>query len=730
MKNKALNAKYVITAVIVFAAVIVLAFFAFENRGEKNVTDNMSFVPRNENISVKIGDEPIENYSIAYAFGCRDSAEDLSSYIEKVTGKKLTVTRGKPNGKYILIEKSKEESEIEIKDGIITIKGNDSKDCQKQVNIFANTYLGYAFAGEAREHILENTEYINIPQNTYKCDAPWIPYREPIICLWKTDTARGIYTDQSVNLDSELMSYSDDMLYQYVKMMKFYGYNGIQVTDMCSAWAQYGNYEFVQQRLRFMADAAHSLGMDFTLWVWGAEFYGHRWVDKTVTYIDYDIPSREKQEIIDSFDKYYTIYAKLADCSDRVVMHFNDPGNLATSEDIAFFAKRFKTMCNEKNPDIVFGVSCYTYQIDLDKIYDELGSEVYIYSGVVHTDEDTNQYAELNNWTRMKDMGIAVWSWNLCEMEIDQIAEMNVNSHIIADSYRRTRNAVEDNNIEYWSEMDSYHIVNMFSLYCSGRLLQDPDLDEDVLLHESCAALVGDEYCDDLYECVSIIKDARSGSGWKEFKSSYDEYILLSDAYPAEELLKRCDAAIPKMEEMIDANLKNNTIPLPFSTSETLDMMLPHLYEIREYSQFRIDLKKAEEMAKDGADKEELSNFVEKIYTPVREYDTITGCWGQAEARAQFFLLDEFCKRNEIETPHDATFDRYRKDRILGEIEMKQKNSEVCLKFNPKSSFQMGIAFGEEETERLTLELVDEGLLVLDKEGTVYLPYWENSKFD
>ena len=69
----------------------------------------------------------------------------------------------------------------------------------------------------------------------------------------------------------------------------------------------YGGYEFVQQRIRFMADAAHSLGMKFTLWVWGAEFTGYGWVDDTVEYFDYSkyVYSYEDPKALATFEKYY-----------------------------------------------------------------------------------------------------------------------------------------------------------------------------------------------------------------------------------------------------------------------------------------------------------------------------------------------------------------------------------------------------------------------------------------
>ena len=271
-----------------------------------------------------------------------------------------------------------------------------------------------------------------------------------------------------------------------VKMMKYCGFNGIQVTDMCSTWAQYGGYEFVQQRIRFMADAAHSLDMKFTLWVWGSEFTGYGWTDDSVVYNGDGMWARENPKVQASFDKYYDIYARLADCSDRVIMHFNDPGNLSDSSDIGYYAARFKEKCIEKNPDIDFGVSCYTYQIDLGALKEYIDGNFTVYSGTSKSDADFEAVGKFREYAKNNELAMGVWSWNLCEMEIDQLAEMNVNAKIIADVYGRNSLLDDRYKPEYWSEMDSYHMVNLFSLYCAGQMLNSPDKNPDEVLMEIC----------------------------------------------------------------------------------------------------------------------------------------------------------------------------------------------------------------------------------------------------
>lgn len=728
--NKLKVAFYFLFVFATIAFVCILAVLT-KNKTERVVVDNQTFAQAEENIEIKIGDHSIKDYKIIYGLGTKKAADRVRDLIYAESGVLLPETMGEYDLS-IVVKKDKENSGFSIVDGKVIITGKNPDDCVNQVNIFANTYLGYSFAGESREHILENVSYVNIPANyDSNEDDSWVKKREPIICLWKTDTVRGIYCNPNVSLKSELMSYSNDQLYTYVKMMKQCGFTGIQVTDMCSTWAQYGGYEFVQDRIRYMADSAHSLGMDFTLWVWGSEFYGYGWVDKTVRYYDNVIPVQEAPECLETFDKYFSIYAKLADCSDRVIMHFYDPGNLYRAEDIAFYATKMRDKCKEINPDIDFGVNCYTSEMDLGILTSYLGNDITVYGGVPHTDDEIERYTTYADWINVLGARHGVWSWNLCEMEIDQLAEMNVNSQIIADTYKRTKDAGEEFYPEYWSEMDSYHLLNIFSLYTAEELLKNPEASSEEALRGACKELVGENRADDLYECISIIEDARSGEKWETFKNNYPEYLLISDDYPAEELLERCEKAIPLMEEMAAENLTENTLSLPIETSELINLIIPHLTEIKEYSEFRIGLLKAEEMLKNGDDPESIKKYVDKMYVPIHEYNTVTGCWGQAEQRAQSKMLEDFCKKAKIETPKSGEIDRYRKNLIYGEMCNKQECKDEIQYFSKESAYQLGVAFGNDETIRLVEEMLEEGILSEAPDGSVYISDWgrENLRF-
>ena len=727
-KGRAQCAVYIVT-------VLVLTALAF---GAGMYVRKVQDVPGNKSLSqqyeIYIGQAEIKDYVIFSQGIGREPAKRLSDYIEKVSGQRLKLqTFGKAE-KWIKLVKDTTimpgQNGITIENGNVTIRGCNASELEKQVNIFANSYLGIAFAGEVREHALKQEgKAIHIPDSVEEITEPWNTSREPIICLWKTDAPRGVSFNPATSLKSELLSYSNDQLYQYVKMMKAIGYTGIQVTDMCSAWAYYGNYEFVHDRIRYMADAAHSLGMEFTLWVWGAEFNGYGWTDDTVDYNGdhsyakaYDNPATLK-----TFDKYYSIYAELADCCDRVIAHYNDPGNLHTTDEIAYFAKTLREKFRTVKPDVNFGVSCYTHEIDVREINNFMGGDVTVYLGAVTNTNDNWAYER--EVCRDDRIDFGIWSWNLTEQEIDQLAVMNVNASLIKDVYQHT--AVQDPIAKpsYWSEMESYHVLNLFSHYCAAQLLMDPNRDEQELLYEVSKKVVGAEYAGKLYDVLRLIEDARTGKTWESFKWDRENYVLESDSYDADAFMDRAEKCLKELDEMSCLGLAENEIPLPVSVTGLLELIKPHVQQIRDFAQFRGRLDKLYEAAEAGASKLQLQYGLSQIATPVSEYNVIVGVWGIPEARAQYELMERFCEQYELTIPQDPTFIYFRKFKIYNEFVTWQRRSKDRVSFS-KGGFQWSAAYGPDETVRLTQQLVEEGLLTELEDGSVYVTDWKKYRFD
>lgn len=682
-------------------------------------------VEKNAKEAVCIGENSISEYVIVGKnSAAREAGNELRSYVQRTGGDVLQVVSKQGKAQHAIIleinQKLDAEKKITIRDGEVTISAVDKEALYDGVYLFINTYLGWSKAGTEEAHISNTGSVIHVPSNVTE-EEPWIEEREAIITLWNVNWCRGIYLDNAVSVKNNIMYFTEDQLYEYVKMMKYCGFTGVQVTDMCAAWAGLGSWQAVHEKIRMLAEAAHSLDMKFTLWVWGAEFTGYGWADETVVYHTNEDYAYNSEEALATFEKYYTIYANLADCCDRVIGHYYDPGNLHTAEEIAYFAGMLRDKFWAVDPDIDFGISCWVDAYDKNVFINELGNNITLYEQG-YRDNPERQYTSFRTDIQNYGCRLGTWSWCTCEMEIDQLAQMNFNMDYIRSVYQTARNYDAIAKPEYWSEMDSYHILNVFSLYCAGQMLIDPDIPNETLLRELSVAAVGEEYAQVFAEMLDIIQDARTGSSNATFTWSNKSYILKSVEYPAQDILSRCEACIPVLQEMIDAGLESYSLPLPISLNEVLRMMMPHLQQIKSFAEFRIGFAELEAAYAGGEDAETLAVRLAEIAEPIKSYNTVVGAWGQVEARAQHEMVIEFCEQTGIEVPQNATFRANRKLHIYMQLVTFQmgKKEPHC-----ESTYQWNVAYGE-ETEELIDELVEEGLFIRKDDGSFYLADWEN----
>lgn len=682
-------------------------------------------VERNGKEAVYIGENNISDYVIvAGSLAARKAGGELQSYIQRTGGGVLPMVSKPGNSQHtitlVIDRKMDTDKSLWIQEGEVVISAVDKEALYDGVYSFLDTYLGWSRAGTDEAHISNAGSVIHVPANVAERE-PWIEEREAIITLWNVNWPRGIYLDNAVSVKNNIMYFTEDQLYEYVKMMKYCGFTGIQVTDMCSAWAGLGSWQAVHEKIRIMAEAAHSLDMKFTLWVWGAEFSGYGWVDETVVYHTNGDFAYNSEEALATFEKYYDIYADLADCCDRVIGHYYDPGELHTAEEIAYFAGMLRSKFREVNPDIDFGISCWVDAYDKDIFINELGNDITLYEQG-HRDNPESQYTAFRTAIQNYGCRLGTWSWGTCEMEIDQLAQMNFNMDYVRSVYQTARNYDIIAKPEYWSEMDSYHILNVFSLYCAGQMLIDPDIPDETLFKELSVAVAGEEYAEAFAEMLDIIQDARTGSSHATFAWSDENYILKSADYQAQDILTRCEACIPILQEMIDAGLESYSMPFPISLNEVLRMMMPHLQQIKSFAQFRIGLAELETAWSGGADEETLAAMLTEIADPIKSYNTVVGAWGQIEARAQYEMLTDFGERTGMEIPQNAAFRENRKLHIYMQMVTFQLGSKTP---HCESTYQWNLAYGD-ETMELIEELVNEGLLVRNEDGNFYLADWEN----
>ena len=677
-----------------------------------------------------VGETPISEYAITYSSKQNmEACQTLQYYIQQTCGTIIDIfPENKVDSTSIHLNLNKDlpetEGTYEIVDGNITITAGSREALLEEVYLFANTYLGWMYAGEEKERISSYASVMRIPENVVAQEA-WIEEREAIVTLWNLNHVRGIYLDSDISVKNNILDFTEEQIYEYVKMLKYCGFTGVQATEMCSTWAATDGYEAAHEKIRMMADAAHSLDMKFTMWVWGAEFSDCGWADESVLFFYKSGDLAHKDPDIQAiFDKYYSIYAQLADCCDRVIGHYYDPGNLSYAEDIAFYAKMLKDKCQAVNPDIDFGISCWVDVYDKNKFIEALGNDITLYECGWRENEET--YNSFRSQIAGFGCRLGTWAWNTCEMETDQLAQMNFNLEIIRSVYQTARKYDHIMKPSYWSEMDAYHVLNVFSLYCAGQLLINPDTESEVIYQNISTATVGPEYAADFAEMLRIIQDARSGYSYDTYFWSNENYILKSDAYPAESILERCNNILPVLDEMIDKGIESYTLPLPMSLQDLLQLIQPHIVQIRDYAQFRIGLAQLEEDYANGADLQELSERLYVVSEPIKNYNCVIGAWGQIEARAQYEMVMDFCSRTGLEVPMHATFQNERKTRIMEQLKAYQLEVSTEPYMVNDEFYQWGLAFGPEETARLVQELVDEGLLIRAENGNVYLANWEN----
>ena len=563
---------------------------------------------------------------------------------------------------------------------------------------------------------------------------PWIAEREATLCTWKFDYNRGYISNMSVSLVNDFMCLSERQIKNYAKMIKECGFTGIQAMDICAAWRASGGWENVHDKLKTLADACHEIGLDFTLWCWAAEFSGHGWTEPDAVYRSADgtKPACEDERVLRLFNKYYDIYADLAPYSDRVIAHFFDPGNLTDMKSIIYFLKLLYGKFKEKNPGVKIAVDTWGCPEGYPQALVDagLGDVMLMELPFLPVWRQPGKRTAFREGVKKLGCGLGSWGWYTADMEIDQLAMMTVNNRVLKDVFNQTR-AQADHVMTpgYWSETDSYHILNFFSLYAAGHLLTDPDDDPDRLLRASVRAVTGKNETSErrLLSVLELIRDARSGDSWNTYWWTEPGYVLKH--YDHESILSRADGAIDALKALTDGPEPEDGIPFPITRRQLYRLIMPHLYQIKQYAQVCRGLAELDSMKKNGAGREELQTKVDELPCEIPEYNCVTGLWGQPEARAAFELTAGFCRDNGLKPPSRSAASRYtQKRRIVDRLAVEQRGKDhaVCV----PATFYEGGAIGAGYSAELINELTAEGVMKENGDGTYCLAEWKNYIFD
>ncbi len=489
---------------------------------------------------------------------------------------------------------------------------------------------------------------------SYSERNPWIKERETIFDAWKPDYMRGSLNRMYVNLTTDFYSMSSRMMRDYVRMLKSFGYTGIQMTDSCTHWRWFDSYEPDHDRKIELCRHCHDEGMKTSLWVWAANFRGNGWSDPDVCYEAKDGGSAyDDPDVFATFDRYYDIYAELAPYYDRLILHFFDPGHLKNYDDIFRFCRLIESKFRAKNPDVQIGIDTWGCPSDFPGKLVEAGFSDYMLM----------ELPFLPTWGRpgrresfrrgVKELGcrLGVWSWYTADIEVDQNARWVVNPRVIKDVYTKVREQGDSVMVpEYWSEMDSYHVLNLFSLYCAGQLLIDPDRDPEELLSEIAHKIYGEKYGDRALYVLRFVEDARAGDSWDTYwwKNSHEPGVEIKDFA---EMSIRAQKALEYVSEMAADRHFTTDQPLPVSPSKLAMLMQAHVDQLARYMRFRTDFEALEKMRDSGADRETLREELMRIWKPIPDFNCIVGVWGQPERRVQLYMVWKFCGETGIEMP-------------------------------------------------------------------------------
>ena len=185
---------------------------------------------------------------------------------------------------------------------------------------------------------------------------------------------------------------------------------------------------------------------------------------------------------------------------------------------------------------------------------------------------------------------------------------------------------------------------------------------------------------------------------------------------------------IPAFETLLDEPEPTDGIPFPIPRRALYRLMLPHLYQIRQFARFRVDLEAVKRLAA-GALAEELQQRVNALPFEIPEYNCVIGLWGQPEARVAYHMVREFCREHGLTAPDRGAMRYIFKRRMYDALCARQRGLDHPLYVTPKF-YEGGGPFGMEMAAELMEELVREGVLIRREDGQTALTNWADFRFD
>ncbi|MBL9203952.1 MAG: hypothetical protein JNN01_02605 [Opitutaceae bacterium] len=561
-------------------------------------------------------------------------------------------------------------------------------------------------------------------------ERPWIPRREWTLCAWSPELVRGLFHNPQADKRMNVWLYSDRQVAAYVEMFDWFGFSGSQLMDTVANYAAVGSAEAYHGRLRMFTRALRENGQDITLWVWASQFNDFGWVDRTVV----TTPQPGKTAFTDpavraTFERYYDGYAELAADVDLLIAHFYDPGTLKDRADVFNYMGLLRDKFRAKNPKVKLGVDFWYADQEvgyMQQLVEHGFKDVLFLENTMPHTYPPGRREELHEAAKARGLEIGVWGWHTAEIESDQMPTMHVNAQLLSKFYREMKAGVNKiHPITYWSEMEACHLINIFTMYCAGQLLWNPDRDPDELLREVAEGIWGPRNGAAVLAALQLIQDTRTGPSWDTYWWSLPTHRL-GTADPADDR-RRADEAIASLEAMETDASYVPKLPLPFPPATFVELMLPHLRQLRAFADFRIQFSALTSDAAKGLSKEELRVRANAIWKPIPDYSTWIGAFGPPEAMTQEKMLMTFAKEHGLVlTPPDWM--RWRDaHRQLQSLQERQRavNTPLQVDINARHLSRDFFWSVEKGRDRFQL-LIDQGLVVKTGATTYQLANWEN----
>ncbi len=556
-------------------------------------------------------------------------------------------------------------------------------------------------------------------------ESPWIPQREWTISYWSPQLVRGIYANPFADLRLDIYRYGDSQLERYADMFDWFGFNGCQLTETCNDYASFGTIEAAQEWQKSIAKHIRDNGQNISLFVWAAGFTGYGWSDPEADYHPEEgMTVVEDPKVRATFERYYDTYANLAPYVDMVIAHCYDPGHLEMDAGLKFYLELLEKKFRAKNSKIKMSVDTWGQGPDFMKWLAENGFGDYLLlANSMPVFYKPGDREKLHKQAKKYDLDLGIWGWWITECESDQLASMYVTPKLLKNFYNDLKDGVfEIYPVEYWSEMESNHLVNIYSLYAAGQLLFNPDRDPNELMVEITEAIWGKKNGAKVYDALMLIQDLRSGDKWQPYWWGLPEYNMGSGD-PKKDL-KRANSVIKAFETIeIDQNFVPK-IPLPVSSKDLLELIIPHLKQIEKFCEFRCKYQKIKKSAENGKNKKKLKEMLLTAWQPVPEYNTWIGNFGQIELRLQRKMVHSLADEIGIEIQDPEPY-RYRQaDRLYQYIKNMQKKSNHPLFFR-KTDYNFGL-WNDEHIKDRYQKLEEMGLIKKERGEFYRLTNWRS----